>query len=74
MSDKKLWLWKNGDHFWAFDNEFPCYPDGDPMTLGEPVGYAILKESTEAMEIDKWRQEGAPPWPWNSSNSAEAER
>ena len=40
MAEKKLWLWRNGSHeFWAFDNPYPCYePDGDPMTLGEPVG------------------------------------
>lgn len=43
-SDRKIWLWKNGDHFWAFDQEFPCYPDGDPMTIGEPIGWAWLKE------------------------------
>ena len=47
VAEKKLWLWRNGPHeFWAFDNPYPCYtPDGDPMTLGEPVGYAIFKES-----------------------------
>lgn len=42
---KKLWLWKNGNHYWAFEHLYPCYPNGDPMTLGEPVGYALLKES-----------------------------
>jgi len=46
---KKLWLWKNfvdgRPEFWAFDNPFPCYRDGDPQVLGEPVGYAIIKES-----------------------------
>lgn len=46
MNEQKLWLWKNGsDEFWAFDNPYPCYPDGDPMTLGEPIGYAIVKSS-----------------------------
>ena len=45
--EKKLWLWRNGSHeFWAFDNPYPCYePGGDPMTLGEPCGYAIFKSS-----------------------------
>ena len=49
---KKLWLWQNGDHFVAYDNLYPCYPDGDPRTLGEPIGYALLKESTPAQ---KWQ-------------------
>lgn len=45
--DPVLWLWKNGPHeYWAFDNAYPCYGNGDPMTLGEPVGYALLKQST----------------------------
>ncbi len=40
---EKLWLWKNGpNEFWAFDNPYPCHLNGDPMTLGEPVGYAIV--------------------------------
>jgi hypothetical protein len=44
--DTKLWLWKNGPlEFWAFDNPYPCHPNGDPMTLGEPCGYALLKQS-----------------------------
>jgi hypothetical protein len=48
LDGTKLWLWKNGDHFLAFDNEYPCFsPGGDPMTLGEPVGTAILKSSFE---------------------------
>jgi hypothetical protein len=47
----KLWLWKNGPgEFWAFDNLHPCYPDGDPMTLGEPVGYAVFKRSVDGRQ------------------------
>jgi hypothetical protein len=46
MTEIKLWLWRNGlIEFWAFDNPYPCYPNGDPMTLGEPYGYALFKES-----------------------------
>lgn len=45
--NKKLWLWRNGDHFLAFDNPYPTYDGGDPMTLGEPVGFAIFIPSTE---------------------------
>lgn len=45
----KLWLWKNfvdgRPEYWAFDNAYPCHPNGDPMTLGEPCGYAIVKPS-----------------------------
>lgn len=49
---KKLWLWKNfvdgKPEYWAFDNPYPCQPGGgDPLTLGEPCGYAIVKESTQ---------------------------
>lgn len=48
--EKKLWLWKNfvngNPEYWVFDNPYPCYPNGDPMTLGEPCGYAIEKQST----------------------------
>jgi hypothetical protein len=41
----KLWLWKDGDHYLAFDSEYPTYDGGDPKTLGEPVGYALLERS-----------------------------
>ena len=45
----KLWLWKNWKdgtpEYWAFDNPFPCHENGDPITLGEPCGYAIVKPS-----------------------------
>lgn len=46
----KLWLWKNfvdgKPEYWAFDNAYPInLEDGDPQTLGEPCGYAILKPS-----------------------------
>ena len=46
----RLWLWKNfvdgKPEYWAFDNAYPCYANGDPMTLGEPCGYAIVRPST----------------------------
>ena len=51
MKNNRLWLWKNfvngRPEYWAFDNPFPCYDSqyGDPMTLGEPCGYAIFKQS-----------------------------
>jgi len=46
----KLWLWKNfvdgRPEYWAFDNPYPInMHDGDPQTLGEPCGYAIVKPS-----------------------------
>lgn len=48
----KLWLWKNfvdgKPEYWAFDNPFPInLSDGDPQTLGEPCGYAIVKPSRQ---------------------------
>lgn len=51
MISKKLWLWRNStpEHpheWWAFDNPFPVHPNGDPMTLGEPWGYILVKDST----------------------------
>lgn len=43
---EKLWLWKNGDHYLAYEHEYPCYEQGgDPLTVGEPIGYALLKPS-----------------------------
>jgi hypothetical protein len=71
---KKLWLWKNfvdgKPEYWAFDNPYPCLSvGGDPLTLGEPCGYAILKESVngrpnrsgdEALAA-MFRANGAPP-------------
>ena len=47
---QKLWLWKNGDHFLAFDNPYPTHDGGDPMTLGEPIGYAWFTPSVPASE------------------------
>ena len=46
----KLWLWKNfvdgRPEYWAFDNPFPCITaGGDPLTLGEPCGWALFKTS-----------------------------
>ena len=46
----KLWLWMNfvdgRPEYWAFDNPFPVHMDcGDPQTLGESVGYALVKPS-----------------------------
>jgi len=46
----RLWLWKNfvegRPEYWAFDNPFPCMSvGGDPMTFGEPCGWALLKSS-----------------------------
>lgn len=46
----KLWLWRNHvdgrPEYWAFDNPFPIHLDnGDPQTLGEPCGYALVKPS-----------------------------
>ena len=47
--ERKLWLWKNfvdgRQEYWAFDNLYPCHANGDPQTLGEPCGYAIVKPS-----------------------------
>jgi hypothetical protein len=46
VAGEKLWLWKNGDHYLAYRHLYPCFtPGGDPMTLGEPVGYALIRES-----------------------------
>lgn len=65
---RELWLWRNGDHFLAFDNEFPCHPNGDPMTLGEPVGKAVFQVSERGQHIpdpsSKW------PFPITSAPGA----
>ena len=57
----KLWLWKNfvdgRPEYWAFDNPYPCHGShGDPMTLGEPCGYAIFKESELSDNHRDWSE------------------
>lgn len=47
---RKVWLWMNfvdgRPEYWAFDNPYPCVVGGgDPLTLGEPCGYALVKDS-----------------------------
>ena len=41
---EKLCRWT--PEYWAIDNAYPCHSNGDPMTFGEPCGYAIFKQST----------------------------
>jgi len=41
----QVWLWKNGDHYLGYTNLYPCHSNGDPMVLGEPIGYARIKSS-----------------------------
>lgn len=38
----KLWFWKDGDRFVAYQHEYPRHPNGDPLVIGEPVGSALL--------------------------------
>lgn len=46
FENKQLWLWRNGDHYLAFEHLYPCYsPGGDPMTLGEPAAVAFFRGS-----------------------------
>jgi hypothetical protein len=49
IKPRVLWLWKNfvngRPEYLAFDNPFPCNPNGDPLTLGQPCGYAVFKPS-----------------------------
>ena len=56
----RLWLWKNFvnglPEYWAFDNPYPCHPNGDPMVLGEPCGYAIVKESELSDNHQNWSE------------------
>lgn len=49
-TEQRLWLWRNfvdgRPEYWAFDNPYPCVTvGGDPLTLGQPCGYAIFKAS-----------------------------
>jgi hypothetical protein len=69
----RLWLWKNfvegRPEYWAFDNPFPCMSvGGDPLTLGEPCGWALIKPSVngrpdrlEQEVIDTVTRFAAPP-------------
>ena len=46
MEGKTFWLWRNGNHYLAFEHEYPCYsPGGDPMVLGEPAAVAVFRGS-----------------------------
>lgn len=58
--ERSLFLWKNfhdgKSEYWAFDNLYPCYPGGDPMVLGEPCGYVLIKVS-----VDGRARAPAPP-------------
>lgn len=44
-TEQRLWLWRNGDHFLAYEHLYPVDENGDPLTLGEPIGYALLRPS-----------------------------
>ena len=57
IPEHKLWIWRNGDHFLAYAHEFPCLPCGDPCTIGQPAGYAILKPSVDgsrSVTVETW--------------------
>lgn len=59
MKRQIVWLWKNGDRYLAYDHLYPVYPDGgDPLTLGEPIGYAVVEECRGARLDDErtWLQ------------------
>ena len=48
MAVERIWLWKNSlggkPEFVAYDSPWPIGVDhGDPLTLGEPAGWAYLK-------------------------------
>ena len=54
FKDEKLYLWKNGDkEYWAFSELYPVDKNGDPLVLGEPVGYALLKTPPKEPTMDK---------------------
>ncbi len=57
----KFWLWKNfvngRPEYWAFTNPYPCHSNGDPMVLGQPCGYAILKDSKLGERHRDWNEE-----------------
>jgi hypothetical protein len=54
----KLWIWKNGDHYLAFDSEYPIHSGGDPKTLGEPIGYALLEWETYERLVANGKADG----------------
>lgn len=64
MIEQKLWLWKNfvdgKSEYWAFDSLYPRDSNGDPLVVGEPCGYALVKESIPYFDF------GAPSRPAES--------
>lgn len=71
MAGTKLWLWKNGDHYIAYQHLYPCYsPGGDPMTLGEPCGWAEFRESHDCVAPQPSAQQAEPEtvaWRWSEN-------
>jgi len=57
MKEIRLWIWRNGPgKFVAYDEEYPCHENGDPKTLGEPIGVAIFQpyeKSSASMSAHK---------------------
>jgi hypothetical protein len=53
---EKLWLWRNGNHYLAFNQEHPCVSlGGDPCTLGEPAAMAIIvSRHPDALPLDEY--------------------
>jgi len=51
MTDQRWWIWRDGPgKFIAYDNEYPCMSrGGDPLTLGNPVWYAVTRAQFEAL-------------------------
>jgi hypothetical protein len=72
---ERLWLWQNfvdgKPEYWAFDNGCPCDENGDQLTLGNPVGWAIVKSSKcgcafSDAELERqcaFSRVPAAPWP-----------
>lgn len=75
---KKLWLWKNfvddKPEYWAFDNPYPCHPNGDPMVCCEPCGYAIFKDSQVSFSHLHWSEEKVVAAIRNAVSSSSAAR
>lgn len=50
-TERRLWLWRDGDRFLAYEHLYPVDENGEPLTLGEPVGYALLRPSFGAVRM-----------------------
>jgi hypothetical protein len=57
----KFWVWQEGDLLVAYNAEYPCYKNGDPLTLGEPLGTFEVSDQKVPRRAKPLTSEDLPP-------------